>query len=128
MRQQPGPVLGERRLVEGTAPDVQVEEPAEEHVVAQPFAELALRAHGVERDQQTRLQQVFGRHGGPASLGVHAAEGGRQLLKHAVCQRLDPPDRVFLWDQVLGGERHQALDLLVGCAAHGRLPFVLRQA
>ena len=32
MRQQPGPVLGERRLVEGTAPDVQVEEPPEEHV------------------------------------------------------------------------------------------------
>ena len=49
MRQQPGPVLGERRLVEGTAPDVQVEEPPEEHVVGQPFAELALRAHGVER-------------------------------------------------------------------------------
>ena len=94
MRQQPGPVLGERRLVEGTAPDVQVEEPPEEHVVGQPFAELALRAHGVERDQQARLQQVFGRHGGPASLGVHAAEGGRQLLKHPVCQRLDPPDRV----------------------------------
>ena len=62
MRQQPRPVLGERRLVEGTAPDVQVEEPPEEHVVGQPFAELALRAHGVERVQQARIQQVFGQH------------------------------------------------------------------
>ena len=52
----------------GTAPDVQVEEPPEEHAVGQPFAELALRAHRVERNQQTRLQQVFGRHGGPAPL------------------------------------------------------------
>ena len=37
-------------------------------LVGQPFAELALRAHGVERDQQARLQQVFGRYGGPPPL------------------------------------------------------------
>ena len=81
MRQQAGPVLGECRLLEGTASGVQVEEPPEEHVVGQPFAELALRAHGGERARQARLQQVFGRRGGPTSLGVHAVEGGRQLLR-----------------------------------------------
>ena len=54
------------------------------------------------------LSGRFGRHGGPASLGVYAAEGGRQLLTHPVCQRLDPLDQVFLWDQVLGGEHYQS--------------------
>ena len=37
----PAPVLGECRPVEGTASDVQVEEPPEEHVAGQPFAGLA---------------------------------------------------------------------------------------
>ena len=40
--QQPRPVLGERRLVDGPASDVPVKGSPEEHVVAQPLAELVL--------------------------------------------------------------------------------------
>ena len=40
--QQPRPVLGERRLVDGPASDVPVEGSPEEYVVAQPLTELVL--------------------------------------------------------------------------------------
>ncbi len=40
--QQPRPVLGERQLANGPASDVPVEGSPEEHVVAQPLAELLL--------------------------------------------------------------------------------------
>ena len=53
---------------------------------------LALRRCWTPIRSKRRLGMPF--------LGVYGAEGGRQLLKHPVCQRLDPPDRVFVRDQV----------------------------
>ena len=44
---------------------------SKKQVVAQLLAELALAAHGVEGDEQARLEQVLGRDRGAPSLAVH---------------------------------------------------------
>ena len=87
-------LLREPRRNEGPAPEVQVQEPPEQHVVAEPFAELIVGAHRIEDDQQAGLQQVLGRHGRAVPGGVHVGEGPRQIPKRSVRQRSDAPDRV----------------------------------
>ena len=61
-------VLREAGGVERLVADVEVEEPLEEQVVAQPLAELALAADRIERDQQARLEQVLGRELGTPGM------------------------------------------------------------
>ena len=65
MIQQPLPVLRERGRVEGPVIDRQIEEPLEQHVVVQPFAERPLRADRVHRHQHRGLQQRLRRHRPP---------------------------------------------------------------
>jgi hypothetical protein len=52
--------LGKRRSVESTVGNVEVQEPLEQQVVLQPFAELSLAADGIEGDEQASFEQVLG--------------------------------------------------------------------
>jgi hypothetical protein len=56
MLQQTRAVLGERRRVERRLIDAHIQEPLEQQVVVQAFAERPLRADRVHRHQHRRLQ------------------------------------------------------------------------
>src|SRR6185437_4132215 len=88
MPQQPFPVLGEGGGVEAGLHEVHVQKPAEQDVVVQLFTEGPLAAHGVQRDQQTCLQQPLWRDGRPTNLGVHAVKRRRQFLQRLSATRL----------------------------------------
>ena len=60
--QQPVAILRERRVVPDRIVDAEPGEPAEQEVELQPLHQLALRADAVERLQQQRPQQLFGRN------------------------------------------------------------------
>ena len=60
-REQAIPVLRERRMIPDLIVDPEPDEPAEQEVEAQPLHQLALRADRIERLQQERPQQLFGR-------------------------------------------------------------------
>ena len=115
-------VLGEAGGVERLVADVEVEEPLEEQVVAQPLAELALAADRVERDQQARLEQVLGRDRRPAALGVHRVEQRREPREHTLHERLDAADRVIVGDEGVRRDRQQHVGLTLSVASHGAPP------
>ena len=66
----------ERRLV-----DAHVQEPLEQQVVVEPFAERPLRADRVHRHQHRRLQQRLRRHAAPATGRVHRVEHRRRARR-----------------------------------------------
>ena len=96
VREQPLAVLRERGGIERLIADVEVEEPLEEQVVAQPLTELALTANRVQRNQQARLEQMFRRDRGAAALGVHLVEQRRESHQCRFDDRLDATDRVVI--------------------------------
>ena len=100
--QQTLPVLGEHRVVETVVHDVQVQEPLEQQVVLQPFAELSLAAHRVKRHQQAGFQQMLREYLGAAVVGVHPVEGGRQLAQGLIHDGLDAPDGMNLGTRASG--------------------------
>ena len=55
-------VLGERAVIERVAKHVEIKKPAEQQVVAELLAELALGSNREQRRQELRLQQHFWRH------------------------------------------------------------------
>ena len=100
-------VLREAGGVERLVADVEVEEPLEEQVVAQPLAELALAADRVERDQQARLEQVLRRDGGASAVGLHVVERGREPRQRRFDDRFGGADRVVVGDGRIGRDRQQ---------------------
>src|SRR5436309_12713950 len=69
-REQPRLVLGERRGIKDRLVHPEIEEEAEQEVVVQLLAELALAAHAVEGNQQQRLEQALWRDGWPTPLRI----------------------------------------------------------
>jgi hypothetical protein len=120
--EEPLPVLAEGGGIERRVADVHVQEPLEEHVVLESFAELALAAHRVERDQQRRLEQPLGSDARPAHTRVHGGEVSVKLGERSVDDRLDAPDRVIHGNQFVGRQRGEDLHLLAAVATHVRSP------
>src|SRR5436309_661865 len=116
--QQPLPVLGECRRVEGRPHSRQVQKPPEQKVVLQPLAEQPLRPHRVQRYQNLRLQQHFRRYRRPPSLRVNRRKLRLQSLQRVVCHPLDHPNRVILRDQLLRRHRHHQRRLLLCISSH----------
>ena len=116
--QQPLAVLGERRWIERFPVDRDVEEPFEQHVVVQPFAERPLRTHRVHRHQHRRLQQGFGRHRPATRRRIHRVELAVHARQHLVHHHPDTPDRMIRRDQILGRQRRQHRQLTIRSSTH----------
>src|SRR5881409_2247849 len=91
----------------------EIEEEAEQEVVVQLLAELALAAHAVEGNQQQRLEQALWRDGWPTPLRIDRVEGRRQARELRIGKRLDAPNRMVLRHAVLGidNAEHRSLPL-----------------
>ena len=113
--QQALAVLGERGRVERRLVDAHVQEPLEQQVVVEPFAERPLGADRVHRHQHRRLQQRLRRHAAPATGRVHGVEHVVELGQHRVDHDPDPADRMIRRDQVLGAQRRQHRQLRIRC-------------
>src|SRR5665811_232793 len=99
------PALGEARRVPGSLREPQPHERAEEQVVFQVFAELALRGDAVEGLQDQGAQETLRRDGDPTFLGIEgvgqrahlpqgliheAADGAQGVIgRYAVLQALE---------------------------------------
>ena len=111
-------VLGERRRIERCGVDRQVEEPFEQHVVVESFAERPLRTHRVHRHQHRCFQQHLRRNRGPAPGRVHRFEGAIEIGQHRVDHDTDPTDRMISRDQILGAQRRQHRQLPLRGSTH----------
>ena len=121
--QQALAVLGERGRVERRLIDAHVQEPLEQQVVVEPFAERPLGADRVHRHQHRRLQQRLGRHAAPTTSRVHLVEDRIELGEHGVDHDTDPADRMIRRDQVLGAQRGQHRQLRIGAPTHAHILF-----
>lgn len=95
MVQQPFTVLGERGRVERLGVDGQIQEPFEQQVVVEAFAERSLASDRIQRHQHRRLQQRLGRHARSDRRGVHGIEVAIELAEHHIDDLADPPDRMI---------------------------------
>ena len=111
-------VLAEHACVERPLGEVHVEEPAEQHVVAELLAELTLASDRVERHQEHRLQQALWRDRWSAPVRVHALEHGVELMQYALHQRPDAAERMVRRDHALDRHQGQHRRLFRGLAAH----------
>jgi hypothetical protein len=118
--EQPVTILREGGRIEGLGVDRQIEEPLEQQVVVQALAEGPLAAHRVQRHQDRRLQQLFGRDAGPADPRVHRLKVAVEPDENLVDDLADPADRMILRDQILGAQRHEHRQLLLRLASHAR--------
>ena len=96
----------------GGVPDrfVQIEahEPAKQQVILQVLAELALGRDGIEHLDEKGAQEILGRDGGTAALGVDLVKERRQSGKGLIGHLADGPQGVIFGDTVLQGtEEHK---------------------
>ena len=77
-REQAIPALREGRMIPDLIFDAEPDEPAEQQVEVQPLHQLALRADRVERLQQERPQQLFGRDRRSSHAGIKVVEARRE--------------------------------------------------
>ena len=115
-------VLGEGGGVERVFAGLHVEEPAEQEVEVDLFAELAFAADGIEGHEQQGFEQPFGRHAGPAGRAVGGFELGMERLEDAVGAPFDVAERMVGRDAILDFEGVKQGQLLIGMSAPGRLP------
>ena len=118
-----GPRAGRRFFVNVVASnacrvDRKVQEPLEQQVVVQPFAERPLGPDRVQRHQHGRLQQRLGRHARPARRRVHRVELAIELGQDRVHDLADPADRMIRRDQILRTQRTQHRQLPVRGSTH----------
>ena len=123
-RQQPLPVLGEDRGVPDRVIHAQAHEPAKEQVVIELLHELPLAADRVEELEQQRTQQLLGRDGGPAGLGVQPGELRGQLAKGLVDHRADRPQGMVGRHALLGPAVAEHRVRMPIVAAHAHLPLL----
>jgi len=97
----------------------QVQEPAEQQVVADLLAELDLAADAVEGLQQQGLQQPLGRHARPAGAAVGRVEVARHARQHRIGPPLDLTQRMAGRNQVLNVEGVEHVALGIHSTAHG---------
>jgi hypothetical protein len=116
-------VLGESGGVEGGLVDAHVQEPLEQQVVVETFAERSLRADRVQRHQHRRLQQRLRGDAAPAPRRVHGVERGVQLGQDGVDHHPDPADRMIGRDQILRAQRRQHRQLGIRFATHPPIVF-----
>jgi hypothetical protein len=113
-REQAIPVLREGRMIPDLIVDPEPDEPAEQQVEVQPLHQLALRADRVERLQQERPQQLFGRDRRSSHAGIEVMEARRQPRERLVDDRPNGPQRM--------GSRHPGLEIDV--AEQGTRPLI----
>lgn len=123
--QQARAILAECRRIERRRSHVHVEEPAEEEAVLEVLAELALAWHGVQRDEQLRLQQRLRRDRSASRRRVHRVELRRHLLQRRIDMYLDLPQRVVVRHdgRRRNDGKHRAF-LLFGAVHRGFLAWV----
>ena len=90
---QPRTVLGEDGRVEAALHQAHVQEPPEQKVVLQFLPEGPLTADRVQSDKHRGLHQALRSYAGPAYVGVHAVELGRQPCQRLIGQGLDGAKR-----------------------------------
>ena len=98
-------VLREGARIERLGIDREIEEPLEQQVVVEAFAEGPLAAQGVQRHEHGRLQELLGRDARPADPRVHRVELAIELAQDVVDDLADPPDRMIGRNQILGAQR-----------------------
>jgi len=123
MLQQAFAVLRERGRVEPRLIDPHVQEPLEQQVVVEPFAERSLRADRVHRHQHRRLQQHLRRHARPTGGRVHRVEHSVEFGQDCIDHDTDPADRMIRRDQLLGAQRRQHRQLRIVASTHDPQSF-----
>jgi hypothetical protein len=93
-REQAIPVLREGRMIPDLIVDPEADEPAEQEVKVQPLHQLALRADRVQRLQQERPQQLFGRDRRSAHAGIEVMEARGERRQRVVDDHPDGPQRM----------------------------------
>jgi hypothetical protein len=88
---QPFAQAREIRLIQPALLQVHVQEPAEQNVVIEHLAEQPIRAHRVQRNQQTGLEQPLRRNRRPAGDCIQFIDIAAQRLEHRVGVTLDRP-------------------------------------
>lgn len=94
MGQQPVPIRAEGAVVPPGLLQVHVQEPPEQDVIVQAFAEQPIRADRVQGDQELGLQETLRRNRGPAHVAVHLVEDLLQRLEGLVCHLRERPNRM----------------------------------
>jgi site-specific DNA recombinase len=95
--EQPSAILGEHRRVEAGLQQAHIQKPTKEEVVIEFLAEGPLAADRVQRNQQRRLEQSFGRNRWSPTSAIHLVEDGRQFNQGAIGELFDHPQRMFRW-------------------------------
>jgi len=99
------------------------DKPAEQNAVVDLLHQEPLAAHGVERLQQQRPEQLLGRNRWPSDVGVHPPEPRRQLAQHLVRHRPNRAQWVVGAHALLGREiTEHVAGLLVG-STHATAPL-----
>lgn len=111
MPDQPLLILAEGAGIEGYFTYVHVQKPAIEQVVAKLLAELPLRPHAEERNEQLGLEQPLRRDGRPTFQGVHRIRLWTQVPENSVPHPLDYPDGMILRHCLLCRKQSQKLRL-----------------
>ncbi len=87
--------------VERLVCELHVQEPLEQHVVAELLTEQSLASQTVQRHQERRLQQVLGRDRGSTDAGVHLVED-RLQFSQSLIRKLLHRSRRFVLDAWYG--------------------------
>lgn len=74
-------VLGEARVISDLVVDGQADEPAVQQAVANLFHQLALAAHGEQDLDEHCAQQILGRDGGAAGVGVDGVKQATEATR-----------------------------------------------
>jgi hypothetical protein len=96
-----------------------VEEPAEEEVEVDSFAELSFAANGVEGHEEEGFEEPFGRYAGPAGGAVGSFELGMESIEDAIGAMLDIAKWMIGGDAIFDFESMEEWQLLIGMTAHG---------
>jgi hypothetical protein len=92
---KPLTVVAKDRGVEHRLVDPQIQEPAEQQVVIDPFHQLRLGTDGIDRLEQKRLDQPLRRHAGPALLGIRRIQSSAHLSQVLIDHPFDGAQRMI---------------------------------
>jgi hypothetical protein len=122
--QEPVSILAE----DGRHPDrvihTQADEPPEQQVVLQLLHQQPLAAHGVQRLQQQRAQQLLGRDRRPTDVGIQAVKTGRQSPEHRVGHLANRTQRMVGRDPIFRRHVTKQMPGLLVVSTHRLAPSV----
>lgn len=123
---QPLLVLREARMVPDRFIEGHAQKPAEQDAVADLFGEHPVAADRVQGLQDERLQKLLRGDRGPARVGVHPIELGRQAVERRIHHHPDRAQRVIRRNEILGRQINEHGVSLVVDPAHRKPPGVLQ--